>query len=250
VQAGEACDDGNQIDADACTSSCNKGTLNIAIESKGSCLDDRQAVLVDVEEILEDRGHTVTLVEGAALDTAAEIQSYDVVFLGGYSANCVNGEHDLALFDGLINGYLAAGGGLVASGWSLYNGYLAGAPNIAAALPQLDEAADDADGYMSGFVVNPVGSHPILVGVTAFNPPSFVPYGNGMKTGATALLTSGETTVGSSWTVQTNGRAVFLGPLFAENYGQYSHESLLDGTTPSAIELLVRSVEWAGRAID
>ena len=46
--------------------------------------------------------------------------------------------------------------------------------------------------------------------------------------------------------MQTNGRAVWLGPLFGEALISYQNENLTDGSQPGAIQALARSIEWAG----
>ena len=53
------------------------------------------------------------------------------------------------------------------------------------------------------------------------------------------------TDCGAAWK-SGGGRAVFLGPLFADNYGQYMNQNLLDGTQPSSRALYMRAIEWAG----
>ena len=42
------------------------------------------------------------------------------------------------------------------------------------------------------------------------------------------------------------GRAVFLGPLYAEDLVTYSNMSLFDGSEPDALELVKRATKWAG----
>jgi cysteine-rich repeat protein len=241
LDAGEECDDGGTFPWDGCSDTCEVNFLSIAIETSGSCLATNQSSLVTVQTLLEARGHTVTIVDGSALDTAAEIGAYDVVYLGGWTSNCQQGVSDLGLFDAQINAYLAAGGGLSTGGWTQWTGYLA-APNIEAALPQTI-----GELYVAGPVpVMPVGAHPIVTGILSFEALDYVPYGSGAKAGAEVLLTSGGQTVGSAWTVQTNGRASWLGPLFNESYNDYLNENLTDGSQPQAIELLMRTIEWTG----
>ena len=66
-------------------------------------------------------------------------------------------------------------------------------------------------------------------------------------TGATSLLAVALNSVGASWTVG-NGRTVFLGPMFLEDYATYANEDLLDGTQAASIELFLRAIEWAAKA--
>jgi len=66
-------------------------------------------------------------------------------------------------------------------------------------------------------------------------------------TGATSLLAVALNSVGASWTVG-NGRTVFLGPMYLEDYATYANEDLLDGTQAASIELFLRAIEWAAKA--
>ena len=66
----------------------------------------------------------------------------------------------------------------------------------------------------------------------------------GSKPGADRIINVGMRDCGAIWQ-RGKGRAAFVGPLFTEPY-LYENQSLLDGSQPGSIELIVRLVEWAG----
>jgi hypothetical protein len=216
--------------------------LRVALESSvSSCLRNVGNVLPRLQTLLMGRGHSVTIVAGVGIDTALEIAAYDVIVIPGPGANgCV--QQDMSSYDPVVDAYVrTGGGGVVGSGWLLYSSF--GVPGITGVLPSTVAA-----NFLSGnqaITVTP-GS-PITTGVGSFTANQYVPWGSGPRAGATPLLTVGATTVAESWTVG-NGRAVFSGPMFFEDYVAYDNESLLDGTQPSAIEFFLRSIEWSGKA--
>ncbi|HEY5939030.1 MAG TPA: hypothetical protein VIU61_30460, partial [Kofleriaceae bacterium] len=67
--------------------------LNIALEDSSpaaspTCQKAPNDVNAKVTQILQARGHTVTVVDGTAIDTAAEIATFDVVMFGGGGFDC------------------------------------------------------------------------------------------------------------------------------------------------------------------
>ena len=190
--------------------------------------------------LIGNRGHVATFVAAIDIDTQAEIAAYDVIVIGGPGDPCAS--IDASDYDGIIDNYIrVSGGGVVASGWLLYNNLAA--PNLYADLPTVAN-----QNYLSGTqTITPVAGSPITTGVGTFTSGEYVPYGGGPKTGATSLLTVALNSVGASWTVGS-GRTVFLGPMFLENYATYANEDLLDGTQAASIELFLRAIEWAAKA--
>ena len=218
--------------------------LKIALQAEaGSCLFDAGDVYARVKTLLEQRGHTVTFVSAADIDTAAEINAYDVVVLGGPGGACAQPNTDWPTIDSSVDTYVRAGGGLVAAGWSVYSTFLDSAPKIQALLP-----AGQGNGFISNPTVTPLSGSSISNGLSAFVANQWAVYGTGAKMGAATFLTSGTNQMGEAWTVDT-GRVVYLGPMYFEAYQNYDNEDLLDGTKPDAIELMLRAIEWAGGSL-
>jgi hypothetical protein len=214
--------------------------LEVALEyASGSCHYTPNEVFDTVSNLLTARGHNVTYVSGTDIDTPGEISMYDVVVLGGPGG----GSMDYSVFDGVVDAYVRAGGGLVGSGWLMYSTILDGAPNIEADMPAVRD-----NGYNGATTVTPIGGHPITNGLGSFTANQYCPYGGGAKPGSTVLLTGGGQDVGEVWSLDS-GRVVYLGPMFLECLVNYDNESLLDGSQPDATEILMRSIEWAGGAL-
>jgi len=208
-----------------------------------SCLRDAGNSGDRARTLLGNRGHTAAFVAAADIDTPAEIAAYDVIVIGGPGAACAS--IDASGYDGVIDDYIrVTGGGVVTSGWLLYNALdRVLAPNLIADLPTVQNR-----NYLSGTqTVTPVAGSPITTGLGAFTSAEYVPYGGGPKTGATSLLTVAPNSVGASWTLG-NGRTVYLGPMYLEDYVAYQNENLLDGTQAASVELFLRAVEWAAKA--
>jgi hypothetical protein len=183
----------------------------------------------------------VTVVAGANIDTLAELSVFDVVVLSDVQASGA-GPHDYALFDAVIDDFVMAGGGLVASGWHLWNNTLPA--NLSALCPV---SADQS--YGGALTVAPVVSTQIGFGIGSFTSPAYTPSNGGaIKSGATPILMSGASPVGAAW-AQGLGRSVFVAPLYLESYTSYASQSLLDGTQPNAIAFYINTIEWAGGAL-
>ncbi|HUJ57720.1 MAG TPA: hypothetical protein VLX92_04495 [Kofleriaceae bacterium] len=246
-----ACD----AQGDACTTSCATASdcaadgacaggtcikkLRVALETGvNSCLLATGQVIPQVQAALVARGHAVTIVSGADLATAAQIAAYDVIVLDDPGNSCDN--RDWAMFDGVIAPYITGGGGIVATGWVLFNGP---DPNLATVLP------GSGSSYLTGTQqLTPTGSHPISAGLHPFDgAPSYTPYGGTVNPGATVFLVNGASSIGYAWT-HGSGRAVYLGPIYMGYFPTYMNQALSDGTEPDALEMLLRAIEWAGQA--
>ncbi len=215
--------------------------LNVALETEpDSCLLDPGETAEDLFNLLTDRGHNPVLVTGTDIDTLAEIQAFDVVVLPGPGCSCVS--QDYPTFDSVVQQYIDGGGGIVASSWTIYSNKLDGAPNIEAVLPVVRN-----NSFINGDTTAiPVGSHPISEGLSSFTSEEYTPRGGGAKDGATVFLQAGGYDIGEAWEVNA-GRAVYLGPLYFECQTSYINESLLDGSQPDAVEMVLRAIEWAGK---
>lgn len=208
--------------------------------SPTSCLRGPTNVLARATTVLQARGHTVTLVTAAELDTIAEINAFDVLVPQGPGAGC--SAMDVAAFDSVVDQFVrTAGGGVVATGWFLFSNL--SAPALVGVLP-----SDQVGNYFSGNqTVTVVPGHPITAGLAGFNTNQWLPWGGGPRPATTSLLSVGSTIVAEAWSVGA-GRTVFAGPMFLEDYNAYESESLLDGSQAAPLEFFLRAVEWAGKA--
>ncbi len=218
----------------------------IALEAApASCVTQAGDVYPRVATLLTARGHAVTIVAGTDIDTPAKIGVFDAVAFGGAAFAC---DWDWATFDPVLKGYVNGGGGLVVSGWGAY--FLANNPKnetyagLEAVLPVIKGVQFGTAGTIS---VAP--GHAITQGLADFAGPDFDNYGAGFQVGSTILLRQGGTDAAAAWSYGA-GRSVYLGPDYLANWTNYANEPLLDGTTPDAQELFLRSVEWAAASID
>lgn len=239
VACSTACTDNTGCSA---TGFCNAAQvcgkrLRIALEAPtNSCT--RTEALPRVKAALEARGHTVTVVEGLEIDTEAELANFDVVVAGSVGA-CGN---DIATYDALLPAWVNAGGGLVGSGWVLYNN---NAPaNFTGLMPKVS-----ANNYFSGAqAVTFTGTHPIVTGLTGFTENAlYLPYGGPEASGGIPLALVGTTDVAVALE-QGSGRVVFNGMLHIDGAG-YTNQSLTDGTNPGSLEFFLRCIEWAGKGL-
>ena len=217
-------------------------SLNIALEAAvGSCVTQTGDVYPQVVSLLTARGHTATVVSGADIDTPAEIGSYDVVVFGAGNFEC---DWDWPSFDAQLGPYVSGGGGLVVTGWAAH--YAATNPK-SETYPGLEAVLPFVKGtnFLNGGTVVVLSSHPITDGLANFPNPQFDNHGGGPKSGATVLTRNGSTDNGAAWELGS-GRVVYLGPTYLANWSGYDNEALLDGSTPDAQELFLRSIEWAG----
>ena len=216
-------------------------SLNIALEAPvGARVTLSGDVFEQVISLLTARGHTVTVVSGAVLDTAPKIEAYDVIVLTGSG---FSNETDWHLFDGQVESYVNAGGGLVTTGWALWqmgNSINKPFPGIETVVPFAKGAV-----HKTGGTVTVLPGHPVTQGISDFPNPDFDNYGGGPKEGATLLTRNGVVDDGAAWNYGS-GRVVYLGPIYMADYVQYINEPLLDGSSPDAQQLFFNAVEWAG----
>jgi hypothetical protein len=211
--------------------------LRVAIEAHPSACTRTQGLPM-VKAALEARGHVAAIVDGTMLDTTQELANYDVILTGGLGSCQTD---DRAAYDPLLAQWVMDGGGLVASGWLLY---LPGPTNFAALMP------NEGSSYLSGNQdVTILGPHPIVDGIAPFTvTTTYTPYGGAPKMGSTDLLSAGGFPIAQAWD-QGSGRVVFDGLLHLDDFNTYANSPLVDGTNAEALEVLMRSVEWAGGSL-
>lgn len=179
-------------------------------------------------------GISAVSVNGNQLDTLAELQAYDVVVIGSQFV-----QNEFSLFDAALRTWVEAGGGIVATGWTVYGAGSAtgpARPNIDAIVP-VNTSGSYNYNYGGNLVVVD-SSHPITDGVGNFTMPgiySEFPTG-GVDAGAQVLAQingSPAVVVGSAG----SGRGVYFGPTLTEWSGS---------PTGNLDRLIEQAVLWAG----
>jgi hypothetical protein len=204
-------------------------SLNIALEApEDTKVRQTGDVFEKVAPLLTARGHSVTVVSGADLDTESKIGAYDVVVLTGtgYPA-----ETDWHLFEGQVESYVNGGEGLVTTGWALWQMVQSANspfPGVEAVVP-----FGKGTNYVVGGTITVLPGHPITQGLSDFLNPHYDNLGGGPKVGATVLTRNGVYDDGAAWKYGS-GRVVYLGPIYLADYVQYNNEPLLDGSRPDA----------------
>jgi MYXO-CTERM domain-containing protein len=212
---------------------------DIALEAPADAFIAQPGDTFDViADLLEDRGHTVSVVSGVDIDTLEEIQAFDTVVIAGTIAEYP----DVELFDGVLAQYVGEGGGLVISG-VVYADLLENlAPGLMTVAP-----FDRMFGYLPPGEIHMIGGHVIVDGLSDWDNPVQDAVPGPLKEGAIALSSIGGEVDSAAWGYG-DGRVVMLAPFFAmENY-QVGTWALLDGSLPDATEMFLRAVEWSGVA--
>jgi hypothetical protein len=243
---GKNCMTAGDCTSGVCDPTLHTCSLGIAIESvAGSCYTMPGEVDSAAQTVLTAAGFDVTVVDGTALSTPAGIQQYGVVVFGAGAYSC---SWDWNLFDPQLHAYVQQGGGLVVTGWATY--YMAMNTKNNEQYPGLQSVLPATAGlqFNNGATDTIVPGHPITAGLTNFVNPAYTVYGAGTPAGATSLVTESGVTVAAAWTVGA-GRVVYLGPIYMANYANYTNKGLLDGTIPSAKQLFINAVAWAGHKI-
>jgi hypothetical protein len=158
-------------------------SLNIALEApEDSRVRQTGDVFEQVASLLTARGHTVIEVSGSELDTPSKIGAYYVVVLTGTGFPA---ETDWQLFEGQVESYVNEGGGLVTTGWALWqmvNSLTRPFPGVEAVVPFGKGSA-----WVIGGTITVLPGHPITQGLSDFPNPHHDNYGGGPKVGATVL---------------------------------------------------------------
>lgn len=209
---------------------------NVALEAPdGATITLPGEVFEDIAILLEERGHTVTVVSADEIDTLDEIQQFDTIVLGG----SFFGENDMAAFDGVIVEYVEGGGGLVIPGALYFVTDVLTLPGIETVAPT-DASINLAD---SGLVTLIEGIE-IVDGLSDWNNPTLDFTAGALRAEAVAFSSIGGQFNSVALQYQ-GGRVVTLGSLFTIEYGVgLGNEVLLDGSIPDATEMFLRAVEW------
>lgn len=209
---------------------------NVALEAPVNAVARQPGESFEViQGLLEERGHTVTIVAGDEIDTLDEIQQFSTIVL---SASGYQDGQDVAVFDAVIEDYVNQGGGLVITGWVYYYNGVAQAPGLNAVAP-----FEPSTNYLQGGLVEMIPGHEIVDGLADWNNPSFDAYSGALKDGAIAISENAGTIDGGVWQVG-GGRVASLGPLFMAEYEVYATQALHDGSIPDATEMFMRAIEW------
>ncbi|QEG41240.1 CARDB domain-containing protein [Roseimaritima ulvae] len=170
-------------------------------------------------------------VTGSQIDTVAELAAYDVVIIGDSN---VHGQLDGAA--AALRTFVETGGGLVATGWSIYSAGASTAPVISDidAIVPVDTTVP-YQWFNSGTVSIVDATHPVTSGLSDIAYSSHIEYSTGgIDPGARVLATIG----GHDVVVVSNsgrGRSAYLGPVYP--HGNFS--------TGAADQLLEQTVAWA-----
>ena len=172
-------------------------------------------------------------VSGSDIDTLAELSAYDVVVLGSD-----NVQHEFESFAGALRSWVEAGGGVVATGWTVYGGGLATGnvvTDLDAVVPvQLTSYYDVL--YSTPVIFNGNG-HPVVEGINNYTPAYSEYSPAGADVGATTLATANSRPVVVVSETQ-GGRGVYLGQTYFY---------IVDASAGSPDDrLLEQAVAWAG----
>ncbi len=177
---------------------------------------------------------TASSVDYTQIDTLAELNNYDVVMLG----DSYTSHSQIAAIAPALRQWVEAGGGVVGTGWVIYDsGSYTGTPiaDINAILP-VDTSVTHLYQYNPLIHISD-GGHPVTAGVADFYPGSYAEYSPTVDPGATVLGYAGS----QAAVVVANvgaGRGVYLGPTYMVSAGG-------DLDVGSGDRLLEQAVAWA-----
>ena len=192
-----------------------------------------------------------TLVPPTAVDTVAKLNNYDVVVIG--SAHTTASMSDsFPIFSAALRDWVQAGGGVVATGWTI-DGVRLGVGTEREdldAILGIDLAGGGESPPRPQVLTIAMTSHPITDGVSGFaidaDSNVEVPINNTPDDGATVIANisaGGSTRLGGVvFEVGTGGRSVYLGPLYMADAVFYDTGDLRTGEPD---QLLEQAVAWA-----
>ena len=223
--------------------------IHVAVVGLGGTNDD-SGFAATVPQLNDDTyfDFTATRVTPAQVDTAAELAPYDVVVIGNNGLP-TGDPFDNAAFTGALRAWVEAGGGVVATGMTVYGATQGNpSPNINAIVPV--NTAGGSSALNGGTVAIDGPGHPVTAGVGNFtlDYENIIEYPNGgADAGATVLATRGTSTqpvvvVGS---VGPGGRGVYLGPCYTMRSAATNGADLRIGVGD---RLLEQAVAWARNA--
>lgn len=209
------------------------GAIRVAVHHGAYGADDVVAQLNDDSYF----NFSAEQVLGSQIDTFAELANYDVVILGD---EYYRGEY--ASFAGALRQFVEAGGGVVATGWTVFNAGSAGNSPVADINAILPVDTATYYNYYYGNVTLESANHPILDGIggqtAVIN--NYIEFAPVDDPNATVLARVGGTAVAAAGEYR-NGRGVYLGPTYAGRGGS----SMASGVADRFFE---QAVAWAARA--
>jgi uncharacterized membrane protein len=218
-------------------------TIKVAVVTDGSATTTGFTDLVNELNADSLFSFSATLLNQSDIATAAALNGYNVVVVGGSGTGPSPGYADT--FAAALHSWVQAGGGLIMTGWGLYANEAdsaAAQADINAILPVQLDPANNAVSPAPMTVSSNGTAHPVTAGIVSFTDNSnFIEYSAvGLAGGATSLATAS----GKDVVVVRQpglGRAVYLGELFTADPAA-NNNGLRTGT---ADQLLQQAVAWA-----
>ena len=216
-------------------------TIRVAIEIAESSQGRIQPnACYRIDSLCKAQGWYDSIVTGADIDSADELDEYDVVVTGDIGQN----DNDFKTYEGALKDWVRNGGGFVGLGWIVYGVYLQRAwqmDSIMAVSCTLDYRF-----LTSGQVRVTDSIHPVTQNVHDFSVQGHAEWAEaGLQSGAKALgdyaLDSGEVSIAVREVGA--GRSVYLGPIYFANFSGYANEPYYDDA--DAMLLLKQAIEWA-----
>ncbi len=225
------------------------GTTRVAVVGTTGNSSDNAGFQQIVDQLNDSAqfGFQAQLVTAVDVDTAAELDQYDVVVIGnnGYSTG-----DEFSVVAPVLKPWVESGGGLLMTGWGIYGSGNETTSTRTALNDILPVYVLGGYSYSSSGTVTPVDvDHPVIEGVA-----SFAATGNYVEYPATnPRVNPGSTILGTtagqpSVVVREpdSGRTVYLGPIYS-GYSGYNLTSLRGG---EADQLLEQAVDWLGGNTD
>jgi hypothetical protein len=221
--------------------------LRVAIECANNSLARDNSTYDPVyfmRDLFESSGYETAIVNGTDIDTVEELNNYDVVVLGdsGWADN------DFSIFQPALKEWVKNGGGLIATGWTLYG--IASAGITGGDLDEILPVSPSYGAETSGNITMISENNPIAQGVDTFPIYDYAefPSSEAADSGATVLgvTTANNDPVVVVWCYGL-GKTVYLGPIYFGDFQSYDNEGLY--TDANAVGLLLNSVEWAGKHV-
>jgi type 1 glutamine amidotransferase len=232
--------------------SASENPLRVAIECANNSKSRDNSTndpVYSMQDLFESRGYETAIVNGSDIDTIEKLDNYDVVVIGdsGWADN------DFNVCQSALKEWVENGGGVVATGWTIYGINSAGITG--GDLDQILPVTPSFDYEYSGNVTMISENSSITQGVDPFPIYGYVefPFPHVVDPGATVLgftISNGNmnsTTpavpmpVVVSWSYGL-GKTMYLGPIYFGDFQSYENEGLY--TDVDAVRLLLNSVEW------
>ena len=147
----------------------------VAVECKTesrNCENNAESAF-KIEEVIEASGAGIAdVVDGSQIDTPGELANYAVVVIGGSGRG---GDTDYGVFQSALKQWVQSGGGVVATGWTLWHlgvdGFTSG--DLESILPLGWSTASKS----TGDITKNQTVHPVTIGVSDFVTPHHVNWG-------------------------------------------------------------------------